>query len=86
MIPNAPTRWYALGPYRILQHPLATNPAWSSYWIYRGDRLLGKLVSVPNLADCEHVERWGEHYDAQPHEEKPRRLRGAALLKVLSTA
>ena len=79
-----PTRWFDLGPYKILQHPLTSNPYWSCFWIYRAGKLLGKLLSVPSLADCEHVERWGEHY-AEPADTKriSYRLRGAVKRRAV---
>ena len=83
----APTRWYSLGPYQILQHPLVGNPYWSSFWIYRNGALLGKLLSVPSLADCEHVERWGERYaDSAPIEKRSYRLRGTDKRRAAVTS
>mgnify|MGYP001570323289 FL=1 len=72
-------RWYDLGPFRILQRPLVGNPFWSAFHIYRAGVLLGKLVSVPSLADCEHVERWGTRYaDSAPTKVLSYKLRGAS--------
>lgn len=53
----APTRWYELGAFRILQQPLPGNHFMATHWIYRGARLIGKLLSVPSLQDCKDMER-----------------------------
>lgn len=72
----APTRWYDEGPFRILQHPLHGNPYWATHWIYRTGRLIGKLLSVPSLADCELLERQAPPI---PSYERPKAaLRGVA--------
>lgn len=64
-------RWYELGPFRIFVRPLTLNPYWSTHWIYRDGRLLGKQLSVPIETDCQWHEREGGVYA-----EKSAQLRG----------
>lgn len=72
----APTRWYAEGPYKILQQPLYGNPYWATHWIYRAGHLIGKLLSVPSLTDCEHMER--QCVQARSFQRPKAALRGVA--------
>lgn len=53
----APTRWYSEGPFRVLEHPLASAPCWSTFWVYVGQRVIGRQLSKPSLLDCEYMAR-----------------------------
>lgn len=85
MIGIATTTVYDLGPYRIVAKPCPTNPAWRTHWIYRGDRLISKSLSVPSLADCEHLDKWGDQYASDSHT-PTHTLRGAALQRRIKAA
>jgi len=77
----APTYWFDLGPFRILVRPCPTNPAWRTHWIYRGNKLISKSLSVPSLADCEHLEKWGDNQYATESHQPDRHLRGRAKIR-----
>lgn len=82
----APTRWINLGPFRILQQPLPGNPAWATHWIYLAGKLIGKLLSVPSLTDCEWLARQADQPItlewAEDGTRKRARRRGVAARKT----
>ncbi len=82
----APTYWYELGPFRILVRPCPTNPVWRTHWIYRGNKLISKSLSVPSLADCEHLEKWGDNGYATESHERKHVLRGAVKIRHVKAA
>lgn len=48
-------RWYTIGPFRVLEMPLPTNPAFRTHHVYSGAELIGKQLSVPTEADCRQM-------------------------------
>ena len=64
-------RVYQLGSYRVLCKPLDSNPAWSTHWIYRGDALIGKQLSVPTIDDCRWYHRRHGVYATQQESAVP---------------
>lgn len=56
------TRAWDVGPYRVQQRPRFDNPAFAVYIVSRGERLIGKSFSLPDLGCCEWLERHGGLY------------------------
>lgn len=53
----ADTGQFELGPYTIYQRVRPDNPAWPAYLVFRGDKLIGRNFSKPDLGCCEWLER-----------------------------
>jgi hypothetical protein len=51
------TRTFTLGPYTVRQQVRPDNPFWSQFLIFRGDKLVGKSFSCPDLQCCMWLER-----------------------------
>lgn len=72
MIPIATSRIYELGGYTIRAQPLQTNPHWTTHLIFKGEKLIGRQLSTPTLADCEWLDKHGGVY-AEESESAPQR-------------
>lgn len=46
-----------IGPFTIRQAVRPDNPAWPVYLVSRGDKLVGKSFSMPDLSACQWLER-----------------------------
>lgn len=53
----AATSTFPLGPFTVHVRPRFDSPAWAVYIILRGQRLIGKQFSRPNLDDCRWLEQ-----------------------------
>lgn len=80
----ADTCSFTLGKFTVQQRPRPDNPAWPVYIVFRGEKLIGKSFSIPDLGCCEWLERTNGVY-ATPEESYqmlPLRLRGAIKERV----
>ena len=70
------------GPYRIQQRPRPDNSAWAQYIVFRGDRLIGKSFSLPDLGCCQWLEcHAGNVYATVSAKHKGYSARGNAALR-----
>lgn len=53
----AETFSFEIGHYVVWQKPRFDNPAWPQYVIFRGEKLIGKSFSMPDLDCCRWLER-----------------------------
>jgi hypothetical protein len=56
------TTTITLGRYTVRQGIRVDNPAFPSYLIYCGERLIGKQFSMPSESDCAWLERTNGTY------------------------
>lgn len=52
----AESRW-EIGPFVVRQAVRPDNPAWPAYLVFRGEKLVGKSFSMPDLDACQWLER-----------------------------
>jgi hypothetical protein len=57
MMPIAATGIWKVGPYTVQSRPRFDSPAWAVYIVFRGDKLIGKCFSMPDVGWCNALER-----------------------------
>jgi hypothetical protein len=71
-MPIAETRCWMIGPYSVQQRPRPDNPAWAVYIVFRGDKLIGKSFSIPDIGCCRWLQAHQNGQYALPAPERGR--------------